>query len=393
MKKLLYLFLAITIISCGSDDDGNAPLNDTTPPVITLIGSADVSVIQGDNYMDEGATATDDVDGDLTAAIEISGTVDTSTLGTYTLTYSVSDAAGNMASAERNVSVVDNGIPVYLAENGVTIKAKEWAQVGDSGEVNGVVYQVIDETQLRNLISSNADFSNVCTSLIQDMSNLFVDFDFSNNGSSISSWDVSQVATMNNMFFGSSTFNQDISQWDVSAVNNMGGMFDGASIFNADISAWNVSQVTTMVNMFHAAESFNAEIGNWDVSNVTNMTQTFKYASVFNANLESWNVSSVTIMDDMFSAAYDFNSPINNWDVSNVISMTRMFLAASSFNQPLNNWDVSGVFQMEEMFDNSIAYNQDLSTWQVANVENCVCFSCGASSWTLPKPNFTNCVP
>lgn len=391
MKKIFYLFLTITMISCGGDDDGNSP--DTTPPVITLIGDSNVTLIQGENYIDQGATATDNVDGDLSDNIEVSGQVNSAVIGNYVLNYSVSDAAGNTASVDRNVSVIDDGNPVYLSDNGITIKAKEWAQVGDSGEVNGVVYSIVNELELRNLVTSNANFSGVCTSLIQDMSSLFADYDFSNNDSSISSWDVSQVTTMNNMFFGSNTFNQDISYWDVGAVTDMGGMFDGATLFNADLSTWNVSQVTNMVNMFHAAEAFNAEIGNWDVSNVTNMTQTFKYASVFNANIDLWNVSSVNSMDDMFVAAYAFNSPLNSWDVSNVTSMTRMFLAATSFDQPLNNWDVSGVFQMEEMFDSCVSYNQDLSSWQVDAVENCVCFSCGASNWTLPKPNFTNCVP
>ena len=117
MKKLLYLFLAITV-ACSSGDDSTTPdsndpqnndpqNNDTTPPVITLIGSANVSVTQGDNYTDEGATAADNVDGDLTSSITVSGSVDTATIGNYTLTYSVSDLSGNSASLSRNVEVTD----------------------------------------------------------------------------------------------------------------------------------------------------------------------------------------------------------------------------------------------------------------------------------------------
>jgi len=105
MKKLLYFFLAITV-ACSSGDD-SSDNNDTTPPVITLIGSANVSVTQGDNYTDEGATATDNVDGDLTSSISVSGNVDTATIGNYTLTYSVSDSSGNSASATRNVEVTE----------------------------------------------------------------------------------------------------------------------------------------------------------------------------------------------------------------------------------------------------------------------------------------------
>ena len=105
MKKLLYLFLAITV-ACSSGDDSSES-NDTTPPVITLIGSANVSVTQGDNYTDEGATATDNVEGDLTSSISVSGNVDTDIIGNYILTYSVSDSSGNSTSATRNVEVTE----------------------------------------------------------------------------------------------------------------------------------------------------------------------------------------------------------------------------------------------------------------------------------------------
>jgi hypothetical protein len=85
--------------------------SDTTPPVITLVGSANVSLTVGGAYTEQGATATDDVDGDLTASIVIGGdTVDTGTAGTYTVTYNVSDAAGN-AAAEVTRTVVVSAAP------------------------------------------------------------------------------------------------------------------------------------------------------------------------------------------------------------------------------------------------------------------------------------------
>ena len=83
----------------------NSPL-DTTPPVITLIGSSTINLTIGDTYTDAGATATDDVDGDLTSSITTSGTVDTSTAGTYTISYNVSDAAGNAATVVQRTVIV-----------------------------------------------------------------------------------------------------------------------------------------------------------------------------------------------------------------------------------------------------------------------------------------------
>ncbi|MHB1162905.1 MAG: immunoglobulin-like domain-containing protein [Minisyncoccota bacterium] len=79
---------------------------DTTKPVVTLKGSAAMQLNQGDIFTDPGATASDDVDGNLTSKIKETGTVDTKTLGLYTLTYSATDAAGNTGSASRVVSIV-----------------------------------------------------------------------------------------------------------------------------------------------------------------------------------------------------------------------------------------------------------------------------------------------
>lgn len=77
---------------------------DKTKPVIK--GADDVTIAVGTAFdPKDGVTATDDVDGDLTAAIQISGTVDTTKDGVYTLTYTVSDKAGNKATVTRKVTV------------------------------------------------------------------------------------------------------------------------------------------------------------------------------------------------------------------------------------------------------------------------------------------------
>ncbi|WP_282166082.1 immunoglobulin-like domain-containing protein, partial [Cellulophaga baltica] len=70
---------------------------DTTAPAITLVG-ADVTINQGQEYTDQGATALDDVDGDITTDIVVDNTVNKDVVGTYTVTYNVSDDAGNAAT-------------------------------------------------------------------------------------------------------------------------------------------------------------------------------------------------------------------------------------------------------------------------------------------------------
>ncbi len=98
--------------SAGSfyfDDIMQTETVDVTAPVISLNGDASMSVNQGATFTDPGATATDNVDGDISANIVVGGdTVDTSTLGTYTITYNVSDAAGNAATeVSRTVEVTE----------------------------------------------------------------------------------------------------------------------------------------------------------------------------------------------------------------------------------------------------------------------------------------------
>ncbi|MBG0765022.1 MAG: DUF5011 domain-containing protein [Tissierellales bacterium] len=95
-------------------------VEDTEPPVITLLGENPMNLTVGDTFTDPGATAVDNVDGDLTESIVVGGdTVDTSTAGTYVITYNVSDAAGNAAEeVTRTVNVeepVVNPTIHYLA--------------------------------------------------------------------------------------------------------------------------------------------------------------------------------------------------------------------------------------------------------------------------------------
>lgn len=78
---------------------------DTTPPQIALVGPAAREITVGATWTDPGATASDETDGDLTAAIQVTGTVDTNTPGLYTISYSVSDAGGNEAHVSRIVTV------------------------------------------------------------------------------------------------------------------------------------------------------------------------------------------------------------------------------------------------------------------------------------------------
>ena len=91
---------------------------DEVAPVITLAGNASITLEVGDSFTDPGATAQDAVDGDLTSSIVVTGTVDLNTVGTYTLTYNVSDGAGNAAvEVVRTVIVEPVSIRLIIPED------------------------------------------------------------------------------------------------------------------------------------------------------------------------------------------------------------------------------------------------------------------------------------
>ncbi len=112
--------LSITVTDADGNNDSAAwsvtvddvAEADVTPPVITLSGSPTVTFERGLTYFDIGATATDNVDGNITTNIVTVNPVDGDVAGTYTVTYDVDDAAGNPAiQVTRTVNVVDTVAP------------------------------------------------------------------------------------------------------------------------------------------------------------------------------------------------------------------------------------------------------------------------------------------
>ncbi|MCK4389375.1 MAG: DUF5011 domain-containing protein, partial [Desulfobacterales bacterium] len=85
---------------------------DTRLPVITLVGDSDVTIEVGATYEDAGATAADNYDGDLSPNIVTTSDVNANVVGTYHVTYDVSDGSGNAAAqVVRSVHVVDTTPP------------------------------------------------------------------------------------------------------------------------------------------------------------------------------------------------------------------------------------------------------------------------------------------
>ena len=92
-----------------------------SPSVMTLLGVQEVFVEVGSNYQEPGFTAVDCLGNDVSDRVQIIGQVDTERCGSYVLTYSVAEAAGNVTSMQRTVTVKPVQQPVVVQPNGKVI--------------------------------------------------------------------------------------------------------------------------------------------------------------------------------------------------------------------------------------------------------------------------------
>ncbi|MCP4078484.1 MAG: HYR domain-containing protein [Gammaproteobacteria bacterium] len=93
-------------------------ITDTAAPEITLNGSNLITLSVGDDYQELGANAIDIVDSSV--LVNISGTVNTSASGMYSIQYTASDTAGNSMTIYRQVVVNANSVPVASPDNAST---------------------------------------------------------------------------------------------------------------------------------------------------------------------------------------------------------------------------------------------------------------------------------
>ena len=254
-------------------------------------------------------------------------------------------------------------------------------------------------------------------SKVTNFTNMFAVTSKFNNGdedditkSKITDWNIGGSVTsvsLAGMFGDALNFNRDISSWNVSKVNNMSDMFRNADAFNQPLANWerntsgNVStlaNVTNMYNMFRGVLLFNQNIGNWNVSKVTTFAQMFQDTSAFNnggsPDIGTWSINTTpganVLMNGMFSTTSSFNQPLNGWNTSEVITMSSMF-ASSSFNNGLLSgvadtlaWSTGKVTTMAGMFSYNPAFNQNIGSWNVSNVTNMSSMFAYASAFNQP---------
>ena len=121
---------------------------DDIPPVITLNGNENMQILLNSKYEEKGATANDEKDGDLTSKIEITGNVDTSKTGTYTITYKVKDNTGNEATKTRKVVVYKK---IVQAQNRTDGKKGVIYLTFDDGPTTSITPKILDILKEKNV--------------------------------------------------------------------------------------------------------------------------------------------------------------------------------------------------------------------------------------------------
>ncbi|QNM85197.1 S8 family serine peptidase [Polaribacter pectinis] len=166
--------------SCGSYNYGETEdytvnisggAADTTAPVITLTGASTINLTQGNSYTEQGATATDNVDGNLTSSIVIGGdTVNTNVVGTYVVTYNVSDAAGNSATqVTRTVNVNADTqaptAPTSLSVSNITQTTATLSWTASTDNVGVTTYEVFNNgTSIGTVTGTSANITGLTAS-------------------------------------------------------------------------------------------------------------------------------------------------------------------------------------------------------------------------------------
>ena len=148
------------------------------------------------------------------------------------------------------------------------------------------------ESMFYNAPQFNQNLSAWNMSSVQSMKNMFAYAQVFNNGQAPGastaplSWTTTALKDTSFMFQFDDAFNQSLSSFTMTAVTTLENMFDGATTFNnggdPGIGLWNTTAVQTLQNTFYNAWAFNQNIGSWNVSNVENMDSTFYGCKVFN---------------------------------------------------------------------------------------------------------------
>lgn len=249
------------------------------------------------------------------------------------------------------------------------------------------------------------------TSRVTDMTRLFSmerEPSLVNFNANITHWDVSQVTSLRNTFYGNTAMNFDLHRWNVSSVTDMSGAFahtqayeghglrDWASatsqvvnashmfrqslVFNSHgVHLWDLRSLRDASQMFQGATAFQGGTQRWTWTqhgtHLEDMTEIFSHAELFNGDLTDLDVSKVTDMKGAFFKASKFNNgdddsesaSLAKWNTHRVKDMNSMFAYAKSFQgKGVDNWNVEKVTSFANAFKKT-SFDQNVNAWSVSS--------------------------
>lgn len=164
MKRSIFIYLVIlaVLFSCKEED--------LLPPILEISGNDTIWVVLNSSYTDPGATATDDVEGNISSSIYVNSNVNSNITGTYQVEYNVTDQSGNEAEPQFRTVIVYNEVEEY---NGIYVIAAQ--------QIYPEMFNFIDtcyfafDTVLNNRINISNYCLNTCFEVYADINDtLFI---------------------------------------------------------------------------------------------------------------------------------------------------------------------------------------------------------------------------
>ena len=119
---------------------------DNIAPVINLKGSKNITVKVNGNYSEDGYTAIDNLDGDITSNVKVTRNVDFNKIGTYEIIYEVSDSNNNITREKRIINVIEN-IEITYIKGILLVNKKYHLPANYNPGVNKEAYEALKRLQ------------------------------------------------------------------------------------------------------------------------------------------------------------------------------------------------------------------------------------------------------
>ena len=297
---------------------------------------------------------------------------------TIKMWYNEADANGNYdITIGSNNTIYANPSSFELFSNLTNVTSIDLSNMDTSGMTN-MSNMFSDNTSLTNITFGN----NFNTANVTNMSGMFKNCTILKT-IDLSSFDTSNATIFASMFMNCQGLqNLDLKSFNTSNVERMETMFyNCSSLTSLDLSSFNTSNVERMEGMFYNCSSLTSlDLSNFNTSKITDMTYMFnRCKSLTNINLSSFDTSNVSSLYDTFAGLTSLKVlDLSSFDTSKVTNMGRMFLNSNNLVTIYVSdlWNISNVTAASRMFEGctslkgAVPYDSSKTDVSMANYTN-----------------------